>query len=718
VAGFPFFGATPATTAAFSTEIDGANFIQSSVVRWNGQDRVTTFISSSRLTFQVTDADVAQIAIVPVTVFNPAPGGGLSNAVPFLVTPTPKPSVDPLSPQPVAGTGPATFAVSGTGFVGGSVVRWNGQDRPTTLDPQNSTLHVTLSAADLAIAGIATLTAFNPQGGGLSNAVPVFVGAPGASSSLAVNRLIFDSTRQLIIASVGAAGGAQFANHIVLVDPVTTNVVSSVAVGTEPDQLALSDDGSTLWIGLDGPSAIQKVSMATLTAGPVIPLGTVDNLPMSVDSMAVVPGQPDSVVIARKVNLSPRHAGVAVYDNGVQRGAATSSPPVDGPEAIVFGGDATTVYGVQALSPGSRLHRLHISATGVTDVDATDLPNATGSDLKFANGRVYLDDGSVIDPVAATPVVLGKFVLPPFVTGFPGFEPSPAENRMFFFTQPTSSVANGTMRIFDLTTFALLSVVPLTTAPPQFDQQLTRFTPDMLALRDANGQLAFVRSTAVLPPPGFSIISSQLPATTGNKHYQYTLATDGGFEPIVWTISNGALPSGLAVGTGGLISGLTAKVTADQLSSFTVKGTDAIGATASAPLSILVKAGALASNDTCSAATPISNGIIHGSLSPHGDIDVYSFTGTQGATVSIDTLGQPALGVGFATPTSEIDTVVELLDSTCNQITFNDDANVFTLGSQLSFTLPTTGTYFVRVSDARGDGRPEFTYDLQLSGAK
>jgi hypothetical protein len=34
-----------------------------------------------------------------------------------------------------------------------------------------------------------------------------------------------------------------------------------------------------------------------------------------------------------------------------------------------------------------------------------------------------------------------------------------------------------------------------------------------------------------------------------------------------------------------------------------------------------------------------------------------------------------------------------------------------------NFPLPTTGKYFIRVRDFRGDGRPDLIYDLQLSGA-
>lgn len=720
VAGFPFFGATTATNPGFITEIDGANFVQSSVVRWNGQDRPTTFISSSRLTFQVTDADVAQVALVPVLVFNPAPGGGLSDAVPFRVFPTLPPDVVSLAPQPVAGTGPATFTLSGGNFVGGSVVRWNGQDRPTSIDQRSGTLLVTLSAADLATAGIASLAVFNPQGGGLSRALAAIINPPQNVLPLATNHMIWDSTRQRIIASVAGP----VTPRVVIVDPATANVVSSVAVAGEPDRLALSDDGSALWVGIGASGGavasatrgLQKVDMATLTAGPLFSVGSDPiNGAYLVDSLAVVPGQPDSVVVARYLpGFSPRHQGVAVFDNGTQRGVATQA--LTGATVIVFGTDPTTLYGFNNESDlGFR--RLRVDATGVHELDNTFLTGAVGDQLKWQSGRVYFSSGGVVDPTTATPTLVGTFSLGVRGSNATGNEPSTAEHKAFFWVPSNASLAESKLEIFDTTTFAQLATVPMNMFSPRRNAETIRFGLDNLALR-GDAQITFVHSTAVLPPPGFSIVTSHLPPTAGNKRYQYVLATDGGFEPINWSITNGTLPSGLAIGAGGFISGLTAPVTSDTLSSFIVSATDAIGTTTSAPLSILAKAGSLGSNDSCSSATPISSGMLLGSLSPHGDIDVYSFTGTQGATITIDTLGQqdpfgPLFGLN-----SEIDTVVELLDSSCNQIALNDDANIFTLGSQLTFTVPATGTYFIRVSDARGDGRPDFFYDLQLTGAK
>jgi YVTN family beta-propeller protein len=61
------------------------------------------------------------------------------------------------------------LSVVGLNFVASSVVRWNGSDRPTTMDAING-LVAQISANDVASAGTAAVTVFNPgPGGGSSN---------------------------------------------------------------------------------------------------------------------------------------------------------------------------------------------------------------------------------------------------------------------------------------------------------------------------------------------------------------------------------------------------------------------------------------------------------------------------------------------------------------------------------------------------------------------
>jgi hypothetical protein len=60
-----------AGSGAFTLTVNGSNFINGqSIVRWNGTNRTTTFVSSTQLTAAINAADVASAGTANVTVFN------------------------------------------------------------------------------------------------------------------------------------------------------------------------------------------------------------------------------------------------------------------------------------------------------------------------------------------------------------------------------------------------------------------------------------------------------------------------------------------------------------------------------------------------------------------------------------------------------------------------------------------------------------------------
>ena len=70
---------------AFTLTVIGNNFVNGSVIRWNNSDRATTYISATQLTATIPASDLASNCPVNVSVFNPSPGGGLSNSLLFAV---------------------------------------------------------------------------------------------------------------------------------------------------------------------------------------------------------------------------------------------------------------------------------------------------------------------------------------------------------------------------------------------------------------------------------------------------------------------------------------------------------------------------------------------------------------------------------------------------------------------------------------------------------
>src|SRR5205823_2850456 len=69
----------PVGGPGFTLTVNGSGFISGSLVRWNGNDRPTSYVSATQLTAAVPATDLGAAGPAPVTVFNPAPGGGTSN---------------------------------------------------------------------------------------------------------------------------------------------------------------------------------------------------------------------------------------------------------------------------------------------------------------------------------------------------------------------------------------------------------------------------------------------------------------------------------------------------------------------------------------------------------------------------------------------------------------------------------------------------------------
>jgi len=80
--------------AGFTLTVNGSNFVNTSVVRWNGVDKTTAFGNSGQLTATIPAGDIATTGTASVTVFNPTPGGGTSNAQTFVVNAPPVPPAD------------------------------------------------------------------------------------------------------------------------------------------------------------------------------------------------------------------------------------------------------------------------------------------------------------------------------------------------------------------------------------------------------------------------------------------------------------------------------------------------------------------------------------------------------------------------------------------------------------------------------------------------
>jgi IPT/TIG domain-containing protein/Kelch motif protein len=114
----------------FTLTVSGANFVSGAVVTWNGNNRLTTFVSSRQLSAAILVSDIATTGTVNVAVVNP-PNSLLSNVMTFMISagavPAPALAVTPSSPiVPVNATvhfsanAPVVWAVQ-EGAAGGTI---------------------------------------------------------------------------------------------------------------------------------------------------------------------------------------------------------------------------------------------------------------------------------------------------------------------------------------------------------------------------------------------------------------------------------------------------------------------------------------------------------------------------------------------------------------------------------------------------------------------
>lgn len=160
----------------FTITAMGSNFVQSSVIRWNGNSLVTTFISANQLTAAVPASDLTSVGTASVTVFTS--NGGTSASLPFNIIygqNNPVPFVRYISPATcLYGKSDFNMTVTGNYFVNSSVVEWNGTPLATSYVSATQ-LRALVPASLVASVGTANVSVYTPPPMG------------GTSSSLAFN---------------------------------------------------------------------------------------------------------------------------------------------------------------------------------------------------------------------------------------------------------------------------------------------------------------------------------------------------------------------------------------------------------------------------------------------------------------------------------------------------------------------------------------------------
>jgi hypothetical protein len=361
-----------------------------------------------------------------------------------------------------------------------------------------------------------------------------------AQVSITAKDIILDPASQLLYASVPGSVGAG-GNSITPIDPSSGAVGQSVFVGSEPGKMAISDDSHYIYVGLDGANAVNRYDVQAKTVGAQFPLGA-DQFggPFRLKDIAVAPGNPNTVAIARTSNFTS--SGIGIYDNGVARSIGTGT--FNTSDLVEYSGSPNVIYGLNNSDTEGGFRRLGAGPCGALVLsNKWNLLGGFNNDFKFDNGRVYGSSGWVADPEAGTPVGRYRFADGPFGNG----------DRI------AVAVDSGARRVYFLSGQFTIDNIPLTIRLTAFDQRtfikvgsldipnviggptaLVRWGANGLAFRTDKDRVYLLHNSLVATPAS-TVTPAPTPAPptrtlTGNVY----VSNVGGIAGVTLTLSGSA----------------------------------------------------------------------------------------------------------------------------------------------------------------------------------
>lgn len=392
-----------AGTGPTSIQVVGTNITSTSKVLWNGTPLATTYtyqyvfngttyVYQYNLIANVTADLIASTGTANITVTTPT-AAAASNTLTVSITDPPVPTITSLSPNYAPINADAAITVYGSGFTKNSVVSYNGTALTTTFS-NTGTVSVKIPANVIPTPGNGAITVTTPApGGGTSTGVNFTTYLPVVS-----NNMVYNPVNGLAYLSIPSTGSTLSGNSVVSMDPATGTFGTAIFVGSEPGVMAVSDDGKTLWVALNGTNAIRKVDLVNGVAGAqysVSALGT--STSYNVSAMLVLPGTTDSVAVTNSNALG-------IFDAGVLRGSIVY---VNSAYALQADGTRSELY-----AGGYSLQAYTYSNSGLTlkssgNYNYNYLASSGYDEMQLSSGVMYTDIGRVFDPESSA--LLGTF---------------------------------------------------------------------------------------------------------------------------------------------------------------------------------------------------------------------------------------------------------------------------------------------------------------------
>lgn len=401
-------------------------------------------------------------------------GGGGSSATTTQTQNPGTPVLTSLSPTSVSvGSSDLTLTVSGSNFVPGTEITWQGNEMPT-LYVSSTSLQADLPASDLTTAGTYQVAVEDPMdlGGKNSSGLPFTISNQTSTSGLTfvnvvANDLAWDPVNQIIYLSLPSVAGAN-GNSVQVLDPSTGALGTNVFAGSEPDLLVVSESSQYLYVALDGSSSLQRFNLPALTEDINISFGPASfygpYLAMDVEPSPAADGT--VAFVLGVLGVSPEEeGGVHIYDDSIARANAlcgfiqsgcTSDGGGDLFDSIQWSPTADEMYMLNTEDTGFDYYTAPVTASGfgsVTDYGA--LAGGFGDVLHYdaTTNLLYTDYGVVIDPT--TGLKAGQ-------VSASGLAAPDGKNGLIFYLGQTSANAGSatyTIQSFDINRLTPISSI-------------------------------------------------------------------------------------------------------------------------------------------------------------------------------------------------------------------------------------------------------------------
>ncbi len=275
------------------------------------------------------------------------------------------------------------------------IVRWNGNERTIT-SQGGGQFTVRLDPADSAKPGLAEIT-ISDRDTGLQLAyafLPIMY-------HVRVGDAVFDRRRnRFYLTTPVAAEDKRFpVDSLVALDPDTGAPGVYASVGSEPISLALSDDGSALFVALGSGGVVRRLNPEDLSAVSEFRFrpATQDGiLGWKRAAIALAPGGSRTMAVYCHPNVASSMTTLAVYDDGVLRGKPVEIYD-DSYDQLLFSPDGKYLFlGNSATYAGSsHVLRYQVDLSGISSQTVSSV--AGGGPVTVRDGILYTSAGAMID---------------------------------------------------------------------------------------------------------------------------------------------------------------------------------------------------------------------------------------------------------------------------------------------------------------------------------